>query len=147
MRKRASGFTLLEMILVLAIAGAVFGIVIGFSGKGSAAADLKASARALAAGLRIAQSTAMSTRRDAVLSLDLDSREFVFTGDPRARRIPEGIELKLFTAQSEITGERKGSIRFYPDGSSTGGRITVASGPRKYLVDVEWLTGRVTIQE
>ena len=37
------------------------------------------------------------------------------------------------------------TIRFYSDGSSTGGRITVASGERKYLVDVDWLTGRVSI--
>ena len=38
-----------------------------------------------------------------------------------------------------------GSIRFYPDGGSNGGRITVASGARKFDVDVDWLTGRVAI--
>ena len=41
--------------------------------------------------------------------------------------------------------ERQGSIRFFPDGGSNGGRITVASGERKYEVDVDWLTGRVAI--
>ena len=58
---------------------------------------------------------------------------------------PEGIELKLLTAQTEVESERKGAIRFYADGSSTGGRITVSAGERKYLVDVDWLTGRVSI--
>jgi general secretion pathway protein H len=65
-----------------------------------------------------------------------------------ARTLASGLrelELKLFTAQTEAVSERKGAIRFYPDGSSTGGRITVASGERKYLVDVDWLTGRVSI--
>jgi len=59
----------------------------------------------------------------------------------------QNLELKLYAAQSEVSSERRGSIRFYPDGSSTGGRITVAAGERKYLVDVDWLTGRVSINE
>ena len=36
-------------------------------------------------------------------------------------------------------------LRFVPDGGSNGGRITVASGARKFDVDVDWLTGRVAI--
>ena len=55
--------------------------------------------------------------------------------------------MKLYAAQSEVESARKGSIRFYADGSSTGGRITVSSGERKYLVDVDWLTGRVSIAD
>jgi general secretion pathway protein H len=88
---------------------------------------------------------ALATRRDATLTLDLEAGEFEVSGTGGARTLPKGLELKLFTAQSEVTSERRGSIRFYPDGSSTGGRITVASGERKYLVDVDWLTGRVSI--
>jgi general secretion pathway protein H len=142
---RSRGFTLLEVLLVVVLAAAAMGIIMSFSGKGASAADLKASARALAAGLRTAQSTAMATRRDARLTLDVDQREFSYTGDGRPHRLPDGVDLKLYTAQTEVESERKGSIRFYADGSSSGGRITVASGERKYLVDVDWITGRVTI--
>ena len=109
-------------------------------------ADLKSAARALASGLRQAQTTAMTTRRDALLTLDVEARQFEVTGS-ESRSLPRGLELKLFTAQAEVTTESRGSIRFYPDGSSTGGRITVASGERKYLVDVDWLTGRVSIAD
>ena len=143
---RQRGFTLLEMIIVLVIVGAAMATVLSFSFRGSSA-DLKASARALASGLRAAQSTAMATRRDALLTLDVDAGEFVFTGGTRTQKLPEGIQYKLFTAQTEVESEKRGSIRFYPDGSSTGGRITVAAGERKYLVDVDWLTGRVSIGE
>ena len=113
-------------------------------GKASAA-DLKAAARTVASGLRQAQSTAMATRKDAVLTIDVESREFVTSLEPKPRKLPDNVELKLYAAQSEVTSERRGSIRFYPDGSSTGGRITVSAGERKYLVDVDWLTGRVSI--
>jgi general secretion pathway protein H len=37
-------------------------------------------------------------------------------------------------------------IRFLPDGSSTGGRITVAVGEFEQLIDVDWVTGRVTVR-
>ncbi|WP_246212050.1 GspH/FimT family pseudopilin [Usitatibacter palustris] len=129
------------------IAAAAMAMLLSITGKGASAADLKAAARTLAAGLRSAQTTAMSTRRDATLTLDVDAREFVFTGGPRSYRLPDGIELKLYTAQTEVESAKKGAIRFYADGSSTGGRVTVGSGERKFLVDVDWLTGRVTITD
>jgi len=143
--KRESGFTLLEVIIVLVIGAAVYALVLSAPFGKASAADLKAAARVLASGLRQAQTSAMATRRDAVLTLDVESREFVTTLDPQPKKLPDNLELKLYTAQSEVSSERRGSIRFYPDGSSTGGRITVASGERKYLVDVDWLTGRVSI--
>jgi general secretion pathway protein H len=140
------GFSLLEIIIVLVIAGAAYAILLSGPLKTSAA-DLKSAARSLAAGLRHTQSMAMATRRDSALTLDVEAREFRLPGESRPRKLPDGIDLKLFTAQSEVANEKLGSIRFYPDGSSTGGRITVSRGDAKYLVDVEWLTGRVTIAD
>ncbi len=144
---RQRGFTLLELIVVLAIGVVLYALVLGVPLRGATSADLKAAARTLASGLREAQTTAMATRRDASLNLDLEAREFLVTGEKEPRKLPDGIDLKLDTAESEVTGERTGGIRFYPDGSSTGGRITVSSGKRQYLVDVDWLTGRVSIAD
>jgi general secretion pathway protein H len=143
--KYERGFTLLEIIIVLALGAILYAVVLSAPLGKASAADLKAAARTLASGLRQAQTTAMATRRDAALTIDVESREFVTTLDPTPRKLPDNLELKLYAAQSEVSSERRGSIRFYPDGSSTGGRITVASGERKYLVDVDWLTGRVSI--
>jgi general secretion pathway protein H len=141
------GFTLIELLAVLFIGALVYALLLGVPLRGTSTADLKSSARSLASGLRQAQSTAMATRRDATLTLDLESREFAVTGAEGTRTLPKDLELKLYTAQTEATSERKGAIRFYPDGSSTGGRITVAAGERKYEVDVDWLTGRVSIAD
>jgi general secretion pathway protein H len=145
--RRSAGFTLLEVIVVLALGAIIYAVILGGSLGKASAADLKAAARSLASGLRTAQTTAMSTRRDALLTLDMDSREYLATGEGQTHKLPDNIDVQLYTAQTEVTSEKRGSIRFYPDGSSTGGRITVASGERKYLVDVDWLTGRVSIDE
>jgi len=142
---RQSGFTLLEVLVVLVIGVAAYTLLLGVPFRGASTGDLKAAARSLASGLRQAQTTAMVSRRDAVLTLDVEAREFQVPGDAEIRHVSDKVELKLYTAQTEVSSERKGSIRFYPDGSSTGGRITVSSGERKYLVDVDWLTGRVSI--
>lgn len=142
---RSRGFTILELLVVLVIGAVAYSLVLGVPFRGASIADLKAAARTLASGLRQAQTTAMATRRDALLTIDLDAREFQVTGSEATRNLPKDLEISLYTAQQEVTSDKKGSIRFYPDGSSTGGRITLAVKERKYLVDVDWLTGRVSI--
>jgi general secretion pathway protein H len=141
------GFTLLEIIVVLVIGAIAYSLILGIPFRGASTADLKASARTLASGLRQAQTMAITTRRDAMLTVDVEAREYILPGESAPRVLPKGIDLKVYTAQSEVTSERKAAIRFYPDGSSTGGRITLAVGERKYLVDVDWLTGRVSIED
>ena len=113
--------------------------------SGVSSTELKASARQLAAGLRKARSDAVSQRRETVLTLDVQNRRFQLSGDSRVYRLPKDVEVKLFTAQSELVNSNTGSIRFFPDGGSTGGRITVAAKQRQYAVDVNWLTGQVAI--
>ena len=147
MQIRAQGFSLLELLIVVVIMGMVYVLVPGMIFGGVSGAELRASSRDIASGLRQARSFAVSERREAIVTLDLDKRAFSLSGNARIFQLPEKLELKLYTAQSEIVNERQGAIRFFPDGSSTGGRVTVASGERKYLVDVDWLTGKVAILE
>jgi general secretion pathway protein H len=144
--KASRGFTLLELMLVLLIMGLAAGLAAPLLGSGNDALEAKSAARQLAAGLRKARSLAVTDQAETVLTLDLARRRFSVSGDPRSYRLPAGLELSLYTAQSEQVQEQVGNIRFFPDGSSTGGRITLAAGRRKTDVDVTWLTGQVAIQ-
>lgn len=141
------GVTLLELLIVLAIMAFVAGIVIPRFGGPVSTSELRASARQLAAGLRLAQSEAVAERRETFLVLDVSGKRFKVDRDPQEHKLPSHVELKLFTAQSDLVNESIGAIRFFPDGGSNGGRITVASGERKFEVDVDWLTGRIAILE
>jgi len=141
------GVTLLEMLVVLAIMGLVAALVLPTFGNGVSTSELRSSARQVAAGLRAARSEAVSQRRETFLVLDLEGRRFKVDRDPKEYTLPPRIEIKLFTAQRDIDDARTGSIRFFPDGGSNGGRVTLAAGERKYDVDVDWLTGRVAILE
>jgi hypothetical protein len=42
---------------------------------------------------------------------------------------------------------RIGQIRFFPDGSSTGGRIGLSRNDRRAAVAVDWLTGLVSVDD
>jgi general secretion pathway protein H len=89
----------------------------------------------------------VASRRETRLLLDLEARTFRIDRDARVHTLPKQVDLKLFTAQRDLVDEKSGAIRFFPDGGSNGGRITIAAGERKYEVDVDWLTGRVAIAD
>jgi general secretion pathway protein H len=143
---RAHGLSLLELLIVLSLMALAAALVIPLFGGGVSQTELRKAAREVAAGLRAARTEALVNRRDALLALDLEHRTFRVDRDPRIHALPSGIAMKLFTAQADL-GETTGAIRFFPDGGSTGGRVTLAAGERKFDVDVDWLTGRVSIAE
>jgi general secretion pathway protein H len=142
---RNRGFSLLELLVVLTLMGLLYALVPPLFATGASGAELKAAARQVAAGLRKTRGHAIVTKQEALLTVDVEHRTFQLSGDTRVYALPGKAEVSVYTAQSEVAEETTGSIRFYPDGSSTGGRITVASGERRYRVDVDWLTGRVVI--
>jgi general secretion pathway protein H len=139
------GLTLLELLIVMMLMGVVAAITLPMLGNGVSTSALRSSARSLAAGLRTARSEAVTERRETFLVLDVAGKRFKVDQNPQEHKLPDGVELKLFTAQNDLVSESVGSIRFFPDGGSNGGRITVAAGERKFDVDIDWLTGRVAI--
>jgi general secretion pathway protein H len=142
--KRKGGFTLFELLVVLVILSLMLVIIVPAFSTGSGT-ELKATARTLAAALRSTRNQAITHGLPLVFTLDVERRLFQMGGQQRVHRLPQGIDLSLYTAQSELLGEETGSIRFFPDGSSTGGRVTLSAKGRSYLVDVDWLTGKVSI--
>ena len=147
MTRASSGVTLLELMIVLVLMALIAAVTIPIFGSGVSTTELRSAARELAAGLRLARGQAIAQRTETTLELDVAARNFRVPPDPRVHALPTGIDLKLFTAQRDLVSDNVGAIRFYPDGGSNGGRVTLAAGERKYDVDVDWLTGRVVILE
>jgi len=146
-RGQQQGFTLLEILVALVIGVLLVSLVPPLLSGMSGATELRGAARQLAAGLRGARNEAVTRQRETVLTLDLAGHRFGVTGDPRIVALPESVALKLYTAQSELIDGATGNIRFFPDGSSTGGHITVSGPKLAYQVNVDWLTGAIAIVE
>lgn len=143
---RRDGFTLIELLVVLVIIGLVTAIVAP-SLVHTPSTEIRSAAHSLASGLRSARSLALTRNRAATLTLDVEQRWYRVAGDKREHALPEAVGVSLYTARSELQGDKRGAIRFYPDGESTGARITLTSEDLAYAVDVDWMTGRVRILE
>lgn len=145
-RSISSGFTLLELVVVLALATALIAIVPPLITAAIPGVELKSSSRRIAAGLRLAREEAIRTGRDIAFTLDLEQRSYRIDGNFRKIGLPKGLDLKLTAAESEMREQKIGSVRFFPDGSSTGGRIVIAREDSGWQVGVQWLTGRIRME-
>ena len=65
-------------------------------------------------------------------------------GIKRATHIDDSIKMSVFTARDEIVSGDLASIRFMPNGSSTGGAITLENARGSVQLRINWLTGAVT---
>jgi general secretion pathway protein H len=145
--KSRAGFTLIELLVVLTIMALVFMIAVPRIGFVSAKTEIRSGARQLAAVLREARSRAILSNQDVLFSLDVERRAFSISGDKGSRALSKNVDLLLYTAQQERVDKAAGHIRFFPDGTSTGGHVVLSGGNASYKVTVDWLTGGVEIQD
>lgn len=139
-----AGFTLLEMLVVLALVGLSLGLFVGAGRPVPAGTAAQAAAIEIAGALRLARSQAILGNRPVVFTLDLAARRYG-VGTTPDRALPPAVLLGLLTASSQVVGGSTGRIRFEPDGSSTGGRVSVTGGSRSVMVGVDWLSGRTSV--
>lgn len=145
--RQAKGFTLIELLIVIVIIAVTAAVVAPNIGSGNQTATLNGAARELASGLRFARGHALSYRKESVLLLNLSDNTYKITDKNKVYKLSKDIEVTLDIAESQLIGEKQGGFRFFPDGSSTGGRITLEIAENKRQLDVNWLTGQVEIDD
>lgn len=143
-RAAQRGFTLIELIVVLVIAGLLMAAVPALFSAAFPGVELKSAARRTAATMRLARESAIRRGSESMLLVDLDQHRLELSGY-RPLTLPDGVAVRLETASRDLIDERRGLIRFYPDGSSSGGRIILSRGHQGYQIGVTWLTGRIEL--
>ncbi len=140
------GFTLVEMVVVLLILCMAL-VVMQAASRPSPELELRTAASETAALFREARAIAIRDNREAAVAIDLDAHTLSIDGSGQERPLAPDLGITLRTASSELIREGAGAIRFFPDGSSTGGRVTLFANERKYYVVVNWLTGRTDVRQ
>ncbi len=142
--KAQAGFTLIEMIVVLAVIGLMAGLVIGHGPMHSRTLTERGAVQAMASGLREARSRAVATNRPIEFAVDIEHKAFR-VGDSPPTRLPPEFAMSMVSAAGQRISDTAAAIRFDPDGSSTGGRIELASEGHHFRIGVDWLSGKVSI--
>lgn len=141
------GYTLLELMIVLLIIGFCIAAAAQAGIQRMPGFQLRTGTGVVAAALREARSLAIRDNLDTTVVLDIEARTLRIGADARERQLDHSLGISLYTATSEMQGQDRGAIRFFPDGSSTGGRIRLSSETQVNDVVVSWLTGYVEIHE
>ncbi len=140
-----AGFTLFEILVVFVIFALILTLVPPFLPNVIASSQTKTATRELAANLKKTRSLAISRQQETTLSLNVENKTFALDKKTKKLALPDASSLSIITARSEQLSDHEGRIRFFSDGSSTGGQIKLAYEKKEYVIDVNWLTGKIKI--
>ena len=154
-RRCVRGFSLTELMIVIAILGALLAVSSPALSRFAADWRLNGAAARMATNLRSARSVAVNKNIDVVFTFDQDSGEYSFLEDTNGNGaadageletsvvgMPKGVTIKDFTVpQTTITFSSKGS-------TADGGTILMTGRAGKAIqIRVYSGTGNVTVEK
>lgn len=140
------GFTLIELMVVLAIIALMAVIAVPAVSRRSQEPDLRQLTKELTAHLRIAHTRAIATGRPQRIDFNPDMGVIQF-GDGRKRILPPAAKMTLTTGLETTTSNHGATLTFLPNGTSSGMVVGLELGDSKSTVEVDWLTGAITLTE
>jgi general secretion pathway protein H len=142
LKENESGFTLLEVIMVLMLSLLILGLVmVSFTGLLSSA-KLQSTVREFSATLRQARDLAKIHGEQQGWIVDLDAKEYGIEGQ-KVKKIPFNLELKIVDS---INGEiQSGQYRlvFEPNWRMEGATFQLSDKKRVFRVELDPLLGAV----
>ena len=153
---RAAGFTLLELLVVLTIAGMLIALVPPVISAAGPGARLKVATRDFVLTLRQARYLAITRSEETDVVIATDPPQYVVAGSNLSKlsgNIDLDVRVGAFVAATQLSTfadalpRDKFTLRFYPDGSASGGEIKISQGRSAYLVDIDWLLGSITVSK
>ena len=134
--RRAAGFTLIEILSVLTVLGLGGGIVAAAFPQRGGRLDVLAAAGDVANALRLARAQTIDFGAPTLFSLDSDGHGYRL-----------GAQHRTLPASVLAATSGPAVIRFDRLGGGTGGLVRISGRGAAMLVKVDWLTGRVVVEE
>ena len=142
---KEDGFTLLEVVCVIAILAILAAIVMPVLPRGTSRARLESYALATAALLKADHTAALRRQAQVVTDVNAMARLVRSGATGREVRVPDDVAFDALLPARCGAYRTPLTIRFFSTGMSCGGVITLSRLGVGYEVRVNWLTGGVEI--
>ncbi|MDB0047364.1 prepilin-type N-terminal cleavage/methylation domain-containing protein [Porticoccaceae bacterium] len=134
----ASGFTLIETLVVLAIVAMIYGLFAPTFARRVALASFDSTVQTIANDLKTLRTTAILSGQPIRFDVTADGREYS-AGD-QIRHLKNGIQVRIISPHN-------GPITYHPNGSTDVFAMSVSAGPRRVRLSSNWLTGTLQIDD
>jgi type II secretion system protein H len=141
-RNRESGFTLLELIIVMILSLMILGLVSISLASFSTSARLQATVREFAVTLKQARHSARINGEPSGLMIDLDSREYGLEGR-RTRKIPSDLGFKVVDPRVGEIINGKYRLVFEPNQGLDQTVFQISNQKKTVLINLDPLMGTV----
>ena len=144
--QKQTGFTLIEVIVVMVMIAVLGGMVASSMTDSLRKAKIRAVSKNLVSAMRYTRGQAVVKHEQKTITFNVEDKTYQA---PRKKvvHIPDEIDINVYTADSEVADETIGSIRFFSDGSSTGGWVKLTHKNKIWKINVNWLTGEIAMIE
>ena len=139
------GFTLLELVCVIAIVSILAAIVVPALPRGTSRARLESFAIETAAMLKADRNAAIRNRVQVITEIDAPQRIVRSGATGCVLRVPDDVAFDALLAARCNQRAAGPTIRFCASGMSCGGAIALTRLGVGYEVRVNWLTGGVEV--
>lgn len=141
-----AGFTLVELLVVLAVIGLLIAATPAILSAARPGVEARATTAELANDLRAARAKAIAENREIVMVFDLHGNAYAMQSDGNSHKLPRALKMKFVDGDSRSEGAAV-EIRFFPDGSSSGGELQILSTKQAHRIVAYPLSGRIVVDE
>jgi len=141
---KQSGFTLLELMVAFSVAAFLMAVSTPMVMRMYDSMKYRGAVKDMVTAVEATRYAAI-TQGKAVDIVMTPAENMFQVGSGEERFLPDSISFSLEAAREVSHGAGTGAIRYYPDGSSTGGSIMIThDSGRGVRLRVDWLLGRLT---
>ncbi len=140
--RNLSGFTMVELLVAITIVGILLAVSVPGSMRFYDSIQYRQAVRDVLTTLGTARQQSIDTGKAQNVAFDPGTNKIRY-GDG-VQSLPEDFQLTVTTAR-EVNRRGVGVIRFYPEGGSSGGDVSIETvNGRGVMISVDWLMGAVS---
>lgn len=140
----AKGFTLIELLVVMTLMVMLMTLLPPLFRPVMEHHSLYAESQRLVLLMRQARNEAMLSQQTQYVELNVTNQQIAHNN--QRMQLATSTKLDAYVAD-RTNAKNQGSIVFYADGSSSGGRLLLADNHYAFAIDVNWVTGQIQLSK